>query len=85
MTDDDLDEAPAGRPLAELADTLRPGDDDELDGCGARGANDDPDRRTDDGDIDALVLFADVDFLDPEAVEARELEWAQLAALEDDQ
>ena len=33
---------------------------------------------TDDADIDAVVLFADVDFLDPDAVALRMAEWEAL-------
>ena len=34
--------------------------------------------RTDDADIDALVLFADTQFDDPEAVEAKAAAWREL-------
>jgi hypothetical protein len=36
--------------------------------------------ETGDDEIDALVLFADVDFTDPAAVEARRAEWVDLEA-----
>ena len=79
----ELEQADAERALlVELADQVAAGDDDELDGCGARGANDDLERRTDDDAVDALVLFADVEFLDEAAVERRVAEWAELAELE---
>lgn len=48
----------------------------ELDGC-AIDWSDDP--GLDDDDVDAFVLFADVDRDDPDAVEARRREWAELA------
>lgn len=51
-------------------------DDDFLDGCELE--FDDPEMNCPDEDVDALVLFADVDFLDPEAVEARKAEYATL-------
>lgn len=38
--------------------------------------------RTDDNDAAALVLFADVDFTDPDAVAQRQHEWAELAESE---
>lgn len=37
-----------------------------------------PEMNTKDDQIDALVLFADVDFLDPKAVEARKQELTEL-------
>ena len=52
-------------------------DDDFLDGCELD--FDDPEMNTPDEDIDALVLFADVNFLDDEVVEARKAEYAALA------
>ena len=52
-------------------------DDDFLDGCDLE--FDDPETNTPDEDIDALVLFADVDFLDEAAVERRKQEYAALA------
>lgn len=52
-------------------------DDDFLDGCDIE--FDDPAMNCPDEDLDALVLFADVDFLDSEAVEARKAEYAALA------
>jgi hypothetical protein len=51
--------------------------DDFLDGCELD--FDDPEMNCPDADIDALVLFADVDFLDKKAVEARKAEYAALA------
>jgi hypothetical protein len=36
---------------------------------------------TADDEVDALVLFADVEFTDPAAVEQRRAEWTELAAL----
>lgn len=39
---------------------------------------------TKDDQIDALVLFADVDFLDPGAVEKRRVEWVELGTVEGD-
>lgn len=53
-------------------------DDDQLDGMCDLDFEMAP--RTDDSEIDALVLFADTDFLDPEAVEARRAEWVDLFA-----
>lgn len=52
-------------------------DDDMLDGCELD--FDDPEMNCPDEDLDALVLFADVDFLDDAAVEARRAEYAALA------
>ena len=52
-------------------------DDDFLDGCELE--FDDPETNTPDEDIDALVLFADVDFLDEATIEARKAEYAALA------
>lgn len=52
-------------------------DDAHLDGCDD-GMLDER-RVTADELIDALVLFADVDFSDPHAVEARRREWLALA------
>jgi len=40
----------------------------------------DEDQLTADDQIDAVVLFADVDFTDPDAVEARKREWEALWA-----
>lgn len=40
--------------------------------------------RTDDDEIDALVLFADAEFTDPKAVKARVREWSELFGEEDD-
>lgn len=53
-----------------------PADDGALDGCDL--AFDDPATNTDDDAIAALVLFADVDFTDPEAVYERRMEWEVL-------
>jgi hypothetical protein len=36
------------------------------------------DKNTPDDDVDALLLYADVDFTDPAAVEARKAEWQEL-------
>jgi hypothetical protein len=52
-------------------------DDDFLDGCELD--FDDPEMNCPDKDIDALVLFADVDFLNDEVVAARKAEYAALA------
>lgn len=50
--------------------------DDELDGCGVDMT--DPAHTTDNGEqVEALVLFADC-WDDPEAVERRKAEWAEL-------
>lgn len=49
---------------------------DDLDCCSDAGPA--ADQITGDDDIAALVLFADVDFLDPAAVEARRLEWLEV-------
>jgi len=51
-------------------------DDDFLDGCDLDFT--DPEKITTDEDIDALVLFADVDFLDPISVLIREQELFEL-------
>ena len=40
----------------------------------------DTDKNTDDADIDALLLFADVEFTDPQAVAERAAEWQELFA-----
>lgn len=48
----------------------------ELDACDE--SFDLPDKNTADEDIDAVVLFADVDFTDPEAVAKRKAEWEEL-------
>ena len=53
-------------------------DDAHLDGCDLD--FDDRATNTDDADIDALALFADVDFTDPAAVERRRSEWMELLA-----
>lgn len=53
-------------------------DDDQLDGCALE--FDDPATNTSDDDIAALVLFADVEFDDPPAVEARRREWLEVLA-----
>lgn len=49
-------------------------DDDLVDGCDIDFAA----EPTSDDDLDALVLFADVDTNDPAAVEARRREWEAL-------
>lgn len=54
-------------------------EDDELCGCDLN--FDDPEKNTSDEDVTALVLYADVDFLDPAAVEARQAEYEALAKL----
>lgn len=51
-------------------------DNDFLDGCDLD--FDDPEMNCSDDDVVALVLFADVDFTDPEAVAARKAEWAEV-------
>lgn len=51
-------------------------DDDTLDGCALE--FDDPEMNCSDEDIDALVLFADVEFDDPEAVAERVAEYEAL-------
>lgn len=50
---------------------------DQLDGCEIDFT--DPDKVTADEDVAALVLFADVEFLDEAAVAARVAEYAELA------
>lgn len=49
----------------------------ELDACGDINI---PEKHTADDDIDALVLYADVDWTDPEAVAKRKAEWEELFA-----
>lgn len=51
-------------------------DEPELDACDQ--SFDLEDKNTADEDVDALILFADIDFLDPEAVAARKAEWEEL-------
>lgn len=51
-------------------------EDDFLDGCELEF---DTEMNASDEDIDSLVLFADVDFLDKEAVAARVAEYEELA------
>jgi hypothetical protein len=51
--------------------------DDELDACGAALVDDDDDVTSDD-DIDAVVLFADIDPKDHRAVLARAIEYEEL-------
>lgn len=41
----------------------------------------DPTQVTQDSDVAALVLYADVDFLDPAAVAARQAEYAELSKI----
>lgn len=54
-------------------------DDSQLDGCDADMT--DPAHLTDDGEqVDALLMFADVDWTDEGAVEARRVELVELAA-----
>lgn len=55
-----------------MSDTSEP---DDLDGCDLPFGVDD---MTDDADVAALVLYADVDFTDPAAVEARRQEYEGL-------
>lgn len=50
----------------------------ELDACNE--SFDLPDKNTADVDVDAVVLFADVDWTDPSAVDARVAEWRELFA-----
>jgi len=54
-------------------------DDDELCGCDLDFC--DPSQISSDDDLTALVLFADVNFLDPEAVQARVAEYEALSAV----
>jgi hypothetical protein len=49
---------------------------DELDACDE--SFDIPEKNTTDDDIAAVALFADIDFTDPDAVLARQREWAEL-------
>lgn len=49
---------------------------DELDACDE--SFDIADKNTADEDVDAVLLFADIDFTDPAAVEARKAEWQEL-------
>lgn len=51
-------------------------DEAHLDGCELD--FDDPETNTEDADIDALVMFADIDFTDRAVVEARKAEWRDL-------
>ena len=50
-------------------------DEELMDGCSV---SYEPDTVTADDDVDALVLFADVDFTDTKAVKARKDEWKEL-------
>jgi len=59
-----------------MQDTDRVDEPDNLDGCILN--FDDPEKNTSDDEIDALVLFADVDFEDPVAVVARSGAWMAL-------
>lgn len=52
-------------------------EEDVLDGCDID--FNDPEKETSDEDVAALVLFADVEFLDEDAVEARKAEYKALA------
>lgn len=47
----------------------------ELDACSE---SFDTEKNTSDDDIDGLILFADVDFTDQEAVDKRKAEWEEL-------
>lgn len=47
----------------------------ELDACDQ---SFDTENNTSDEDVDALILFADIDFTDPEAVSQRKAEWEEL-------
>ena len=53
-----------------------PDEEDELDACDQ--SFDIFNKNTHDDDIDALQLFADVDFTNPSAVEKRKAEWEEL-------
>lgn len=75
---DDLDASDVEARYAEPDTDTGPVDDDKLDGLCDLDFEMAP--RTDDSEIDALVLFAAVDFLDPAAVEARRAEWVDLFA-----
>jgi hypothetical protein len=57
-------------------------DDDLLEGE-IDGSAYDPDKHTEDDDVIALVLFGDVDWTDPDAVERRQQEWEALGGLQD--
>jgi hypothetical protein len=50
--------------------------DDDLDGCDVDMA--DPARLTGDDQVDALILFADVQFTDPAQADTRAAEWREL-------
>jgi len=54
----------------------------ELDACDV--SFDIPEQNCPDDDIDAVALFADIDFTDPAAVAARKAEWEALFASVDD-
>jgi hypothetical protein len=57
-------------------------DDDFLDGE-IDGSVYDPAKHTEDEDVAALVLFGDIDWTDPQAVERRKAEWEQLHGVPD--
>lgn len=59
-----------------LKGTEMPEDDDFLEMC--EESFDIPEMNTEDSDIDALTLFADCQFDDPDAVAARKAEWEAL-------
>lgn len=48
----------------------------ELDACSE--SFDIPEKNTEDGDVDAVLLFADIDFTNPDAVANRAAEWREL-------
>ena len=56
--------------------SVTPPDDGSLDGCDVD--LDDPATNTSDDQIAALVLYADVDFTDPDVVARRQAEWNEL-------
>lgn len=51
--------------------------DDELDACDV--SFDIEEKNCPDEDVIAVMLFADINFIDPEAVAKREAEWRELA------
>jgi uncharacterized protein YciU (UPF0263 family) len=63
-----------------MGEGAQPDDDDMLDGACDLDAEMAP--ETSDEDAPALVLFADTQFDDPDAVEVRRAEWVELAALQ---
>jgi hypothetical protein len=52
-------------------------DDDELDGCLSDVENID-EEMTQDADVDGIVLFADIDPKDQDAIERRKVEWGEV-------